>query len=398
MDRAPGIPKEVWVVIAAQFGLAFSVNYVIVFLPFYINAISPLPESETLVWTGLIIGAAPAAASIASTLWGMLTARFSPKLLFERGLLTHSLIVAAVAFTTSLPALVLLRLLQGMLGGISTIALIIISAVSRREALAAHIGLLNSAMTTGALVGPPIGAAIAAAAGFRAAFLSAGLVIAVTLVLCHRLLPPVSPQRSAVGAPRVSRRELVADWLVSVTAMIQLVFLPSVLPQVIAGFGIAQERAVVTAGLVVTAYGAAAAVGAASLRWIGQLPHRRAVLAAGVASALLQGALALATGLAGFVVLRVLQAFLAGLVMPLLMADVAATGRGGAVGVLNSARFAGNALGPIVATTLLARADLTTLYLTISAVALASLAVFAVARAAGPEPARQCTRNGGRQP
>ncbi len=389
MDNAGGTSKAVWVVVASQFGLAFSVNYVVVFLPFYIDAVSPLSEAETLVWTGLVVGAAPAAASIASALWGMLTARFSPKLLLERGLLSHSLIVAAIAFTTNLPALVLLRLLQGVLGGISTISLIIISTVSRREALAGHIGLLNSAMTTGALLGPPVGAAIAAAAGFRAAFLSAGLVIAVTLVLCHRLLPPVPPRRPADGAPRVSRRALAADWLVSVTAMIQLVFLPSVLPQVLAGFGIARERAVVTAGLVVTAYGAAAAVGAASLRWIGRLPHRRAVLAAGVASALLQAALALPGGLAGFLALRVLQAFLAGLVMPLLMADVAATGRGGAVGALNTARFVGNAVGPIAATALLARADLATLYLTISVAALASLALFAATRPAGHP--RACT-------
>lgn len=373
-------PKAVWVVIASQFGLAFSINYVIVFLPFYIRSVSPLSEAATLVWTGLVVAGAPAAASVASTLWGALTARLSPKLLFERGLLTHSLVVAATAFTTSLPLLLALRIAQGVLGGISTISLIIIGAISRRETLPSHIGLLNSALTTGSIIGPPVGAAIAAAWGFRAAFLSAAGLIGAALVFSHRFLPPIPPQRPSAGAPRVSRRELLAGWLVSVTAMVQLGFLPSVLPQVLAVYGIEGDRAVAAAGLVVMAYGAAAAVGAASLRWVRRLPHRGAVLGAGAASALLQAALALAGSLPVFLAFRVMQAFLAGLIMPLVMADVAATGRGAAVGTLNTARFVGNALGPILATVLLARADLTTLHAAISAAALVTLLAFAAMR------------------
>lgn len=371
--------------VVAQFGLAFSINYLLVFLPFYIRSISGLSEAATLLWTGLVLGAAPAASAIASPLWGLLTARVSPKRLYERGLLSHSLVVAAIAFTTNLPLLLALRLLQGIMGGISTIAIIIIGAVSPRAALTGHIGLLNSALTAGVLLGPPVGAALAAAAGFRPAILSAAVLIAGSLLFCHWCLPPVPPQQPAPGATRVAGRRLAADWLVSLTAMVQIVFLPSVLPQVLAGYGITGERAVATAGLVVMAYGTTAAAGAAALRWLGRLPRDGAVLAAGAGAALLQGALALAGTLPLFVVLRMLQTLLAGLVMPLLMARVAATGQGAAVGILNTARFVGNALGPILATGLLAHGGLGTLYLTISLASLASLAAFA---AAGPATGR----------
>jgi DHA1 family multidrug resistance protein-like MFS transporter len=349
--------------------------------------VTDLPEAATLFWTGLVVAAAPAAASVASAAWGSLTSRVSPKLLYERGLLTHTIIIALTGFTSSLPLLLGLRLLQGVMGGISTIALIIIGQVSRREALAAHIGLLQSAITTGTIVGPPVGAAIAAALGFRAGFLSAAVLVCASLLFCHRFLPPIPPLAKRSDAPRVSRRDLAVAWLVSATATVQLVFLPSVLPQVLAGFGVTGGQAVVAAGVVVMAYGAAAALGSASLGWLSRvLPHRRAIVVAGVGSAVLGASLAIAPNLPVFLGLRLGQSFLAALVMPLLMADVAATGRGSAVGALNTARFFGNAAGPIAATTLLASGGLVSLYAAIALAALAALAVFIAAGARGDAP------------
>lgn len=378
MSASGPTPRAVWVLVGAQFGLAFSMNYLVTFLPFYVRAVSDLPEAATLVWTGLIVAGAPAAASVASAPWGRLTARVSPKLLYERGLLTHSVVIALTAATTSLPLLLGLRLVQGLMGGISTIALIIIGQVSRREALSANIGLLQSAITTGTIVGPPVGAAVAAALGFRAAFLSAALLVAASLAFCHRFLPPIPPAAPKAGAPSISRRQLAAAWLVSLAATVQIVFLPSVLPQVLAALGVAGAEAVLWAGLVVMAYGGSAALGAVSLRWLGpRVDPRRAVLAAGLVSAALQAALALPAGLASFLVVRVAQTFVAALLMPLLMAEVAATGRGGAVGALNTARFAGGAIAPIVATALLARADLGLLYAVIAAMTVAAVGVFA---------------------
>ena len=380
--RAERTPKAVWVAVGAQFGLAFSMNYLTVFLPFYIRSVSELPEAQTLVWTGLILAASPAAASIASPMWGSLTSRISPKLLFLRGMLTHAVMITVTAFTTSLPLLLGLRVVQGAMGGISTIALIIIGAVSRKEQLAGHIGLFNSAMTTGSILAPPIGSVVAASLGFEAGFLSAAAIVTLAFAFGLRFLPAIPPVPPRADAPPVSRRALFAAWLVSVMAMTQLVFLAAILPDVLAGFGMTGRKAVVAAGLVVAAYGATAALGSASLRWLHGLALRRAVLQAGLASAILQGALALAPNLAVFVVLRVVQTFLAGLIVPLIMADVAATGRGGAVGTLNTARFAGLALAPLVATSLLARTNLATVYLALAAATLVSLVVFMVS---GPD-------------
>jgi hypothetical protein len=58
---APPEGRRAFLVLAtAQFSLAFTMNFMFVFLPFYVHAISPLDEAGTLRWTGIILGAAKA--------------------------------------------------------------------------------------------------------------------------------------------------------------------------------------------------------------------------------------------------------------------------------------------------------------------------------------------------
>ena len=70
-----GQRRDFVVVSTAQFSMAFALNFVLVFLPFYIHTISPLGDAATLRWTGLIVGAAPAMAAFGSTFWGGLSDR-----------------------------------------------------------------------------------------------------------------------------------------------------------------------------------------------------------------------------------------------------------------------------------------------------------------------------------
>jgi len=120
-----------------------------VFLPFFIHDISPYSSQDTLIWLGFIMGAPGFAAALASTFWGSLTSRLSPKLLFMRRLLSHAVIILLMGFVSSLPVLLILRLVQGILGGISTVGLIIVSSSSSREWASRDIGLFQNSMTLG---------------------------------------------------------------------------------------------------------------------------------------------------------------------------------------------------------------------------------------------------------
>ena len=111
--------KGVYFIALSQFGLAFCFNVVMSFMPFYIIKISPYTPQETMLWIGMIMGLNSFIAAAAAPLWGSLTTRFRPKALFQGAFLFNGIIFLLMGFTDSLPILLLLRLIQGALGGAS---------------------------------------------------------------------------------------------------------------------------------------------------------------------------------------------------------------------------------------------------------------------------------------
>ena len=91
---------------------------------------------------------------------------------------------------------------------------------------------------------------------------------------------------------------------------------------------------------------------------------------------LAQAALFLGRGVFGFTALRMLQTFVIAAVFPMIFSVFAPGLKGAKMGFLNSARFAGNAIGPLLATSVLAYSNLNTLYLLIAGLTAAALASF----------------------
>src|SRR5512135_1983941 len=120
-------------VTVTQFGTAFALNFVNIFLPFYIFKVSPYSQRETLLWIGAIVGLTTIFTALASPLWGTLTHHYSPKMLYMRGMFTHALMFFFMAFTTNLHVLLGLRIIQGIFGGVSTAGMILISSGSKKE-------------------------------------------------------------------------------------------------------------------------------------------------------------------------------------------------------------------------------------------------------------------------
>lgn len=364
----PAQSRDIVVVTAAQFSLAFALNFMFVFLPFYVHAISPLDEAATLRWTGLIVGAASAMATFGSAFWGNLTDRFSPKTLFERGILSHVILVALMGFVTDLRLLLGIRILQGFLGGISTIGLIIVSSVSTEENLARRMGMYQSALTMGQIFSPPLGAMAAAALGFRGAFLASSLMLLTIFVFCQWGLSPLPPQPRRAAHDRAPRQALWLAWTVAFAGTIQIVFLPSVLPTILRDFDVPDSQQLVTAGVIVFAYGASAAAGSYSLsRLAGRFPSERLILASALGASVFQVLLFLGGGPITFTLIRMAQTALAAGIFPLILAQIVAHSHGATIGAINTARFAGNAAGPVIATFVLARSNLLSLYVILGA-------------------------------
>ncbi|MBI2371497.1 MAG: MFS transporter [Deltaproteobacteria bacterium] len=359
----------------AQCGMNITFFFVLVFLPFYVQQISHLDAHATLLWTGLIMGATSMAGAIFSPIWGALTARISPKLIFLRGIGAHALLVFLTPFLPNIYILFLIRVLEGAMGGVSTLGLIITSAASPRERLTQNLSVFQSGMTIGQLLGPPLGAATAALVGFKPAFLVSAGMTALVVLYTARYLSPIPPQKRSPGAePRRSLPTLLAAAPLYFAVTLQLIFLPAILPRILAGMGVESGAAIVLAGLIVTAYTLASASTTYAMSRMGP-PRRpgRWILTAGLLASGLQLLLALAGTPLLFTLVRVAQVACLSSVAPLLISHVAARGEVASLGFLNAGRFIGNALGPVLATFVLASASPLALYGLLSAILVVAL-------------------------
>ena len=363
----------------SQFGMAASVNFITVMLPFYVSKISPYSPRETLIWIGWIMGASGIIIIFSSSFWGTLTSRFSPKLLYMRGLLSNLVLFLLMGFTSDLRVLLVLRILQGVFGGISTVGLLIISASSSQEKISSDIGFFQTFQTMGFLVGPPMGAFAASVFGYRGAFVSASFILFIVLVFCYiyvKEVPLQQDKESFFGRSNMNR-QTVMGWLLSFMVMVQLMFLPSILPNVLERFGLGKNVALKWAGMVIMFYTAAATFSTYFWpKFSRRVGTKKMILLIVLLGSVFQALLSFSRGPIDFIVIRMIQTGLIAGAIPLVISIFAVRQKGNVIGFLNSGRFAGNALGPIMATSVLAVSNLPSLYLLISGLTLLALLAF----------------------
>jgi len=370
--------KNLAFICLSQCGVNFSFNFMFAFLPFYLSKISTYSNQTTLLWTGAILGSTSMCIAFSGPLWGSLTHRVRPKFLFVAGMVAHTVTFVAMGFTTSLPVFLFLRILQGTLGGTSTIGLIMISARQTNNS-SRDMGIFQSSVTLGQLLGPFVGTLAVTSLGYRGAFLAAAGVLFTMSLLAHTYVIDISslPEPKQGKQRRALSRPILVTWLLCLAAQIQLMFLPSILPDVFRGLRLDQSSAIHWAGMLITLYTITSMAGTyvwCSLgKRIGIMRLIGFLLIGGI---VLQVALLLPREIIGFSVIRMAQTFLIAAVIPLSLSLFSAKARGFTIGFLYSSRFVGNAIGPMMATSVLAFSNTPVLYFSIAGLSLAALIVF----------------------
>ena len=132
------------------------------------------------------------------------------------------------------------------------------------------------------------------------------------------------------------------------------------------------------AGLVVMFYTATAMIGTYLLcRMAAKIGNERMIISAVILGIVLQSLLALSPGIISFVGIRMLQTGIIASILPLVFSIFSSDLDGKVIGFLNSGRFGGNAMGPMIGTSVLAVSSLSWLYLSISGMSLLALLSFA---------------------
>lgn len=369
--------KGVFSIAVSQFGVTFSFNFMMAFMPFYIVKITPFGPKETMIWTGLIMGASYIITALTAPFWGGLTSRFRPKLLYERGFFCLGVLILLMGFTGNLYILLLLRVLQGTLGGVSTIGLILVSYLSSKQRLHSNLSLFQNSMTVGQLMGPPLGTYVASLFGYQAAFILAFIVVFFFLIFCHGNVSNIPPQKKDFHPDAGYKKVLFLGCALNLIATVQLTFLPSILPNILEGFQLMGKDALSSAGIIIMSYTATAILGNYFLsRLSSKIGVKKVIAIACILAAFLQVLLIISKGVLSFTLIRMIQTGFISAVFPLTISIFARDVGGGMMGFLNSSKFVGNAVGPLMATYILAYSNLLTLYVLIAGLTLGSLGAF----------------------
>jgi MFS family permease len=173
-------------------------------------------------------------------------------------------------------------------------------------------------------------------------------------------------------------------------ATVHITYLPSILPHILEDFRLGEETALTSAGIIMMAYTVTAILGNYLINNFSPRNRlRRVILWVGLSAAFFQAALCFGNGVFSFTLIRMLQTGVIAAVFPMILSVFASGGTGRTMGFLNSARFAGNAAGPLLATSVLASSNLPTLYLLISGLTLVSLTAFLRATREGSSLTRE---------
>ena len=333
---------------------------VVPFMPLYIGTLGVHRAQDVERWSGILFAAPFLAQTLVAPLWGVVGDRYGRKIMVLRaltGIGVTNMLAAAVGAVWQLLGL---RMVQGGVSGFVAATNALVSSSIPRDRLGTVMGLLQSSLTAGGIIGPLIGGALADAVGYRWVFIVTGLMCwmgsGVVLVATQE---PAAP-RSSTRGPGV--RDNLAFFLRSpmlrtvglllCTSNLAVMAIEPIFPIFVATLGVPAGRVATVAGVLFSATGFASMVGAAMWGRISDRVGEGRVLVMVLSGACLAYvAQAAARDPATLFVLRVALGLAVGGLMPPLYAIVARRTPperlGGIMGLTSSAIMIGNLVGPI---------------------------------------------------
>jgi MFS family permease len=237
------------------------------------------------------------------------------------------------------------------------------------------------------VLGPLAGAIAAARVGFRGSFVvGAGILWACAALV--RWGAPSLPAPSPIPRHdhRAPTRQVLAVCALVLGGSVQVLFLASILPQVLPDLGVGPGDTLLVGGVVIFASGLAAAAGSLLAPPLARaLGERAAIVGMLAASSALLVCLAPLRSVWGFVALRFLQVLCVAPIFPIAVTGIAQQARGEAIGMVNGARIAAAFVGPVLSTSVLVWSSPGVLYVGLAALGLACVPLVRYGRVAGRE-------------
>ena len=276
--------KNLWMLTVAVILSASSYTMIIPFLPLYLLDIGVASEDVT-IWSGLVFSVTFLVAAIMAPYWG----RSADKGGKRRMVIRAGFSLAAVYFLGALVRnpleLLIVRILQGFANGFLPAAMAIVASTSPTESMGVSLGLIQTGVLIGGIMGPLMGGVLSHLFGMRASFVIAAVVIAigtigVKLLVEEPKMQSVTNKRSILDDFKLAftNRKLVEMLLLLFSVQAVSMVLQPLITLYVAQLQGKTEGIILTAGIIFSLAGIAGAIAAPIWGRVGQQKGFRKVM------------------------------------------------------------------------------------------------------------------------
>ena len=260
--------------------MASSYTMLIPFLPMYLTHELGVSIEHVNLWAGVVFSSTFVVSAIMAPIWGRLADTRGKRLMAIRASLLLSVSYFLGGVVSSPMELVGMRVFQGFAAGLWPMDLAIMTMYAPSDKLGICLGIMQSAMTAGGVIGPLLGGVLAEAFGMRASFFVASAALMLNCIVFIFVIkePPnpakkADPDKKGSGPGTFSLLKVpVLRMLLCASALVQmtLLILQPIVTTYITSLAGNLPNIIFVSGLIFSLGGFAGVIAAPAWGWFGQ--------------------------------------------------------------------------------------------------------------------------------
>ena len=173
---ARGGMRNVWIITASMTVLAICYTMIIPFLPIYLLELG-VPKDDVALWSGLVFGITFFIAGIMAPIWGKIADNKGKKRMALRAGFAIAVSYVLIGMVSNEYELLLGRAFVGFANGFYPAAMTMVSLSVDEKQVGRALGIFQTGLILGNVVGPFLGGAIESIVGMRPVFYVSGIAV-----------------------------------------------------------------------------------------------------------------------------------------------------------------------------------------------------------------------------
>ena len=174
--NARGGMRNVWIITASMTVLAICYTMIIPFLPIYLLELG-VPKDDVALWSGLVFGITFLIAGIMAPIWGKIADNKGKKRMALRAGFAIAVSYVLIGMVSNEYELLLGRAFVGFANGFYPAAMTMVSLSVDEKQVGRALGIFQTGLILGNVVGPFLGGAIESIVGMRPVFYVSGAAV-----------------------------------------------------------------------------------------------------------------------------------------------------------------------------------------------------------------------------